>query len=49
MVETGERGNRLTRVFDDDGATMRKRRAPELAGESNVGKVQFRMLCQMRG
>ena len=48
-IETGERGNGLSHVFDDDGAAVRKCRAPQLASESNVGKIQFRMLCKMRG
>ena len=48
-IETDERGNGFARVFDNDGAAMRKCRAPELASESNVGKIQFRMLRKMRG
>ena len=48
-IETDERGNGFARVFENNGTAMRKCRAPELAGESNVGKIQFRMLDQMRG
>ncbi len=48
-VEARERSNGFALVFENDGAPMRKRRAPDLAGESSVGKVQLRMLCEMRG
>ncbi len=48
-VVTVERGNGFARVFDYDGAAMRKCLAAKLAGEGNVSQIQFGMLCQMRG
>ena len=48
-VETRKCGNGFAVVFDDDGAAIRKCGASDLAGERHVGKVEFRMLREMRG
>jgi hypothetical protein len=48
-LSLGERGDCFRSIVYDDCAAMRKGVAPKMAGEGNIGQIEFRVRMEVSG